>query len=360
MPTLTRAQGEFHDKCLGRLCLHQSCACVFSYLSRRLGGTPDTANAPLSDCDTSADSSLIGTVGTSGDSLGLLIVDNCMIRAAASSQAGGDGSFDFKPEDPYTKHSGATYDFTQIYTGNVTDMSSLFALENAFNQDIGSWDVSNVTDMRFMFGSADAFNQDIGTWDVSNVTDMSSMFHAAYAFNQDIGSWDVSNITDMRFMFWGAYAFNQDIGSWDVSNVAHMSYMFGRAGAFNQDIGSWDVSNVTDMEAMFGRADAFNQDLGSWNVASVTNMHGMFENAASFNHDLSDWNVCNVALFDDDHIEEPIADYFAAGSPIESATAKHPDWGMACPASTSANAITTQSKTQSLPTEPSVAAFARR
>ena len=49
-------------------------------------------------------------------------------------------------------------------------------------------------------------------------------------------------------------------------------------------------------------------------------------------------------------------DFFATGTPIESDTAKHPNWGMACPASVTANAITTQTETQSLPAEPSVAA----
>jgi surface protein len=139
-------------------------------------------------------------------------------------------------------------DVTKVITTNVTDVYGLFTTDDAFNQDIGSWDVGNVTNMNSMFSLTEAFNQDISSWDVSNVTNMYSMFSYATAFNQDIGSWDVGNVTDMSHIFYYARAFNQDISSWDVSNVTNMSYMFDNAWAFDQDIGSWNVDNVTDCE----------------------------------------------------------------------------------------------------------------
>lgn len=154
-------------------------------------------------------------------------------------------------------------------------------------------DLSNVTDMREMFLSAEAFNQDIGDWDVSSATNMAGMFRMAKTFNQDIGDWDVSNVTNMSDMFFFAEAFNQDIGEWDVSNVTNMHMMFTAAKSFNQDIGEWDVSNVTTMHAMFWEAEAFNQDIGEWNVSNVTDMRAMFLGAYSFNRDLSSWNVSN-------------------------------------------------------------------
>ena len=221
-----------------------------------------------------------------------------------------------------------------------------------FNQNIGSWDVSNVKNMYRMFATTDKFNGDIGSWDVSNVTDMSEMFYLTNRFNQDIGAWDVSSVTDMNYMFYNAAAFNQDlnfnpeIGAWNVSNVTDMNLMFAFAEVFDGNLGSWNVSNVTNMNYMFGGADAFNQDISSWDVSKVTNMEKMLYSADAFNQDLSAWNVCNVDDYDD----------FATDSPIESDTAKHPDWGMTCPASITANAITTQTETQSLPAEPSVAA----
>jgi len=47
-----------------------------------------------------------------------------------------------------------------------------------------------------MFHSATAFNQNIGSWNVSLVTNMSSMFHSATAFDQDISSWDINQVSN--------------------------------------------------------------------------------------------------------------------------------------------------------------------
>jgi hypothetical protein len=50
--------------------------------------------------------------------------------------------------------------------------------------------------MYLMFGDANAFNQDIGRWNVGEVVNMSSMFDDANAFNQDIAQW-VKSISEL-------------------------------------------------------------------------------------------------------------------------------------------------------------------
>ena len=193
-------------------------------------------------------------------------------------------------------------DISSWDVSSVTNMTAMFSGSN-FNQDISSWDVSNVTNMDGMFGSS-AFNQDIGSWNVSSVTNMRFMFYNS-TFNQDIGNWDVSSVTNMSTMFYNS-TFNQNIGNWDVSNVIQMNQLFSGATcsgcnnvqSFNQDISNWDVSNVSDMNSMFLYNFQFNQDIGNWDVSNVTSMGFCFSGATSFNQDLSSWDVFNVTTCD--------------------------------------------------------------
>ncbi|MFY0689378.1 MAG: BspA family leucine-rich repeat surface protein [Cyclobacteriaceae bacterium] len=176
----------------------------------------------------------------------------------------------------------------------VTALYGTFADCDAFNGDIGNWDVSTINNMTYLFLNDTSFNQDISGWDVSNVTSLNSTFYGASNFNQPIGSWDVSEVLSFNQTFVNCEDFNQDIGSWNVAKATSMSNMFSGATTFNQDIGSWNVGNVTDMYAMFVNAHAFNQDISGWNVSKVENMHGMFLIAKAFDQDISSWNVSKV------------------------------------------------------------------
>ena len=241
---------------------------------------PPWPNAPTDNC---YKMSALGTIGTSGGCSGMLIVDKDALFAGKNTGyaiTGPDGN-------SYT-FADSTYN---IFTGQVTDINHLFNGE-AFNGDIGYWDVSNVTNFYYSFSGATSFNQDISSWDVSKATSLNQMFKNATSFNQDISSWDVTNATDMFAMFWGASAFNQDLSSWGnkIGN-ANISSMFQDATSFNQSLNNWDVSSVTNMENMFRNATSFNQDISSWDVSSVTNMENMFYQASAYNQDLSGWDV---------------------------------------------------------------------
>ncbi len=117
--------------------------------------------------------------------------------------------------------------------------------------------------------------------DTSEVTDMSSLFKDNTAFNGNISEWDVSSVTTMQSMFNRATKFNQDISDWDVSKVTNMYTMFANASNFNQDISSWDVLKVVNMNYMFLNAKKFNQDLNKWEgkVLSLQNKRDMFLNS---------------------------------------------------------------------------------
>jgi prepilin-type N-terminal cleavage/methylation domain-containing protein len=216
---------------------------------------------------------------------GMLIVDYAMlVDAIANNPINGW-------EDFYVDYSGTQYSFWDsqynVFTGQIINMSILFAWKTNFNADIGYWDVSSVENMEGMFFDATSFNQDIGGWDVSSVFDMVSMFDIATSFNQDIGGWDVSSVDDMNWMFNEATSFNQDIGGWDVSNVQSMFSMFSYATSFNQDIGGWDVSNVQSVNYMFYDATSFNQDLSSWCVSFLLSL------PAGFDTNTTSWTLPN-------------------------------------------------------------------
>lgn len=271
-----------------------------------------------------------GTIGKSGECQGMLIVNDFMLRSAASNLAnpqggekmpsgddfqnpvyeGGDLSYSIAESDQYapdTLQIGDEYTFTDdsqnIFTGQVGDMSHLFR-QDTFNGDIGYWDTSSATTMALMFAGNSSFNQNINSWDISNVADMRKMFSSATSFNKPIGDWDTSKVIDMSFMFSDAVSFNRMI-------------------AFDPLSGAWDTYSVGYMTGMFQGATTFNRDIGNWNTDNLTNADKMFQDATQFNHDLSGWCVASVTSFGD-----PIDFDLNAG--FYNNETKQPNWGDPC------------------------------
>jgi len=178
----------------------------------------------------------------------------------------------------------------QALTGTVS--SNQFDLAT-----ISGWDVSRVTNMSSMFKNNQAFNSSLNTWNVGLVTSMSNMFYNGI-FNQSLSNWNTQSVQDFTFMFAGSGGnrnpFNQDISMWNVSNATNMTAMFQNS-SFNQPINNWNVGNVTNMGFMFEFNPYFNQSLASWNTINVTAFNNMFQNT-TFNQPLNTWNTSNALV----------------------------------------------------------------
>ena len=226
-------------------------------------------------------------------------------------------------------------------------MREMFTNAKAFNQPIGSWNVSAVLDMYHLFRNANAFNQNIGGWNLLSVSNMGSFFNNANALSdtnkglihktfssnpnwtydwsefvvyepitdanfQDavnlwfsdeanatytyghIRDWNASLVTDMSEAFKDRTTFNEDISDWGVSSVENVESMFQGATTFNQPIGDWDISSVASLAWMFDGDWNFNQPINNWNTSSVVSLRNTFKRATAFDQSLENWDVSSV------------------------------------------------------------------
>ncbi|WP_434334618.1 BspA family leucine-rich repeat surface protein [Mycoplasma capricolum subsp. capricolum] len=184
---------------------------------------------------------------------------------------------------------------------NVRIFDYAFYGTKTFDQNLSDWDVSNGVSMKRMFARSEKYNNGgkALTWNekTKNVKDMSTMFALNHVFNQDISKWDVSNVTDMTQMFLQAKQFNQNLNDWNVSNVKKMRAMFRETEKFNQPLNKWDVSKVEDMGNMFMQTKEFDQDISMWKTSSLNNIEALFLEAEKFNQDISKWDVKKVKVY---------------------------------------------------------------
>ncbi|WP_434335445.1 BspA family leucine-rich repeat surface protein [Mycoplasma capricolum subsp. capricolum] len=184
---------------------------------------------------------------------------------------------------------------------NVRIFDYAFYGTKAFDQDLSDWDVSNGQSMKRMFARSEKYNNGgkALTWNekTKNVKDMSTMFALNHVFNQDISKWDVSNVTDMTQMFLQAKQFNQDLNNWNVGNVKKMRSMFRETEKFNKPLNKWDVSKVEDMGNMFMKTKEFDQDISMWNISKLNNIEAIFLDAEKFNQNLSSWNTKHIKTY---------------------------------------------------------------
>jgi surface protein len=137
----------------------------------------------------------------------------------------GDGS----PEEIYIGAGvwpSHTYQTAGTYTATVSGNLPAFGDPNGFGI-IGGLTPNIITQVISWNNTTTSFVGACESWQIltevptlpPNVTNTYGMFFDAIAFNQNIGSWDVSTVTNMDYMFLSALSFNQDLSNWCVSNI---------------------------------------------------------------------------------------------------------------------------------------------
>lgn len=238
---------------------------------------------------------------------------------------------------------------------NITDISLMFYLANAFNQDISMWNTSKVTNMANMFYGASSFNQNLSQWCVGLITALPDGFK------------DISALSVVNTPKWGTCPRGENIGPAEMlftttagtlnyqgnsgdkitlSNKSVITIANGNIRSFTVPAGKHKVklvesrsgfvaisgspltevnilptiptvnhiqyycdnggspnlvkvpaalpSNLTNLSNMFRAATNFNQPIGNWDLSKVTNISGLFADATSFNQPIGSWIVSNV------------------------------------------------------------------
>ena len=126
--------------------------------------------------------------------------------------------FTTSPKNYLVRNSGSRYPLRQFcYTAR------------AFNQYIGSWDITGMNNLGFSFDMTNGpFNQDLSNWDIVNVTDMTAAFrNTDFNFGSPVGVANTSaqawNDRTWQVKTWLAFLpgsdFNSDTSGWSFGKL---------------------------------------------------------------------------------------------------------------------------------------------
>lgn len=247
----------------------------------------------------------IGKVGNFDGCRGVLIVDNNML-------------YDIIQNGGYYA-DGKLWQEDEVFTGQVTDFSQLFANISDKTFNVANWDTSNVTNMYRTFYNSKNLVVNARHWDTSSLTSLRDTFRDSSNTYVSLEDWNTSNVSHLWGTFLDARDLDMDLSQWDTSSVKTMERTFSGTNLNYHSIASWDTSKVIDMESMFSRysgpqpIDMSDFDLSSLrdtstmfnvfrgelvkgslenlDVSNVTNMHAMFRNTNGIDDDLSCWDV---------------------------------------------------------------------
>jgi hypothetical protein len=132
---------------------------------------------------------------------------------------------------------------------------------------------------------------------------MYQMFHQANAFNQDIGCWNVGKVTNMSLMFAYIYTFSY------LANIPMTNVLVERACIIKHPRHISYLTHIPMANVLIKgicttkhpiHIGAFNQDIGSWNISSLTNATDMFYNntmmsIANMDNTLRGWAKLDTA-----------------------------------------------------------------
>ena len=121
-----------------------------------------------------------------------------MLNNATAFNGTGLNTWDVSGVTTWTEFARGATSFNSNVSGWTPSgaMTSAFQTCSAFTGiGLDTWDTSGVTSMFALFNGTQV-NTDISGWNTSLVTNMSSMFRNNNAFDQDISSWDINQVTN--------------------------------------------------------------------------------------------------------------------------------------------------------------------